>query len=284
MGPVLIACLLAVLLIPPGGAWLARLWRQRRTRLWSGAVLISCAVGGLWTIVFKSYQVAHLPTGRYSPYLILKIEATGRLLKIVTQMIDGFAYDDKTPTLIFTVWAISIGLLLIGAFAWSSRLDRWRLAGLIAAVLAIPVIVDLGATNTYGFSFYGRYIFPLAVGIPLLAAFCLARSEVFTRAKQASLARALIVTLLPFQLISIGYMMDRWQSGAGPGHSLDPLRGHWLPVTGPALPLLLAVAGIGLLGFMAWRAVEPVDDRPEELPRPAVEPQGVPAAQAGRQG
>jgi hypothetical protein len=101
----------------------------------------------------------------------------------------------------------------------------------------------------------------LAAGIPLLAAFLLGNSGVLSRVQQASLIRVMIALLLPVQLLSLGYMMDRWQSGAGPGHALDPLVGTWQPVTGPALPLLMMVLGLAALAWLTLRRVRPADEQ-----------------------
>lgn len=264
LGPVLIGGLIVALLLPPVRGRLRYLWQRRSVRWWSAGVVVSCVIGVAWTIAFKTYQVAHLGNGHhYSSSGIVKVEITGRLLRYVDQMIDGFPYADKPPTLIFTVWAIAVGLLLISAFAWGSSPDRWRLAWLIGAAGFISVATDLSATNTYGWSFIGRYIYPLAAGIPLLAGFIAGRSGVLTGQQQTSITRAFAVILLPFQLISLGYMMIRWQSGAG--HSINPLAGKWLPVTGPALPLLLMLIGLVLFCWMTWYAALPGDYQAAEL-------------------
>jgi len=264
LGPVLIGGLIVALLLPPARGRLRYLWQRRSVRWWSAGVVISSVIGVAWTIAFKTYQVAHLGNGHhYSSGGILKAEVTGRLLRYVDQMIDGFPYADKPPTLIFTVWAIAVGLLLISAFAWGGSSDRWRLAWLIGAAGFISVATDLSATNTYGWSFIGRYIYPLAAGIPLLAGFIAGRSGVLTSQQQTSITRAFAVVLLPFQFISLSYMMIRWQSGAG--QSLNPLTGKWLPVTGPALPLLLMLIGLVLFCWMTWYAALPGDYQAAEL-------------------
>lgn len=264
LGPVLIAGLLGVLLLPPVRGRLRYLWQQRAARWWTAGVLVSCVIGFAWTIVFKTYQIAHLGNGHHYSYGgIIKADITGRLLKYVGQMIYGFPYADKPPTLIFTVWAIAIGVLLISAFAWGSRPDRWRLAWLIGIALFICVASDLSATNTYGWSFIGRYIFPLAAGIPLLAGFIAGRSGVLTSKQQQGIVRSIAVILIPFQLISLDYMMTRWQSGAG--HTLNPFTGKWLPVSGPALPFLMMLIGLALFAWMAWHAALSGDDQAAEL-------------------
>ena len=61
--------------------------------------------------------------------------------------------------------------------------------------------------------------------------------------------------------------MDRFQSGVGPGHALDPLLGSWHPVTGSVLPLAAMTAGLISLGVMAWREARLPDEL--RLPLPA---------------
>jgi hypothetical protein len=276
IGPELIAGLLAVLLIPPSRARLRQLWGERPARWWSAGVLASCALGITWTITSKVSDIGNVAHSQYTTGAILRseLQVNGRLTRVVEQMIDGFSYyDTKPPRLILVAWAIAIGFLLVSAFAWGTWPGRWRLAALITGTLAIPVLFAVSAANTFGFSFQGRYILPLAAGIPMLAAFIAGSSGRMTAIQQARAIRAMIILLLPFQLLSLGYVMDRWQSGVGPGHTLDPLRGSWHPVTGSLLPLVLMTAGLVGLGWLAWRAAAgPADDErvPASLPAPGV--------------
>ena len=264
MGPELIAGLLVVLLLPPPWARLRQLWKRRSVRWWSAGVLASCVLGGTWTIISGVGDIGNIAHSRYTTGLILRteFEFNGLLLRVVEQMIDGFSYyDTKPPHLILAVWAIAICFLLATAFVWGTSLERWRLAALITGTLAIPVLFEVAAANTFGLSFQGRYILPLAVGIPMLAAFITGSSGRMTTIWQARVIRAMIVLLLPFQLLSLGHVMDRWQSGVGPGHTINPLLGSWHPVTGSALPLGLMTAGLIGLGLLAWRAAaSPADD------------------------
>src|SRR5260370_10872191 len=65
----------------------------------------------------------------------------------------------------------------------------------------------------------------------------------------------MILMLLPLQMYSLVYVMDRWQSGLGAGKSADPLKGTWHPVTGSALPLLMMT--LGLIAFGCWPGEPP---------------------------
>ena len=261
MGPELIAGLLIVLLIPPARARLRQLARQRSARWWSAGVLASCAIGTAWTITSKVDDIGNIAHTSYTIDQVLRTEVTSRLTGNIAQMIDGFSYyDTRPPLLILGVWMIALGFLLITAFGLGTWLGRWRLAALIAGTLAIPMAFEVLNANTFGSSFQGRYILPLAAGTPLLAAFITGSSGLMSRISQARAIRAMFLVLLPCHLVSLAYVMDRWQSGVGPGHSLDPLRGSWHPVTGSALPLVLMTAGLIGLGVMAWRAARPNDD------------------------
>jgi hypothetical protein len=281
MGPELIAALLVVLLVPPSRARLRQLWRRPSARWWSAGVLASCALGETWTVISKVGDIGNVVNTRYSTLQILRTELLpdGRLLRVVEQMIDGFSYyDTKPPILILVVWGIPIVLLLVTAFAWGTWLERWRLAALVAGALAIPVLFEVSSANAFGFSFQGRYILPLAVAVPMLAAFIVGRSGQLTTIAQARVIRALTLLLLPVQLLSLGYVMDRWQSGVGRGHTLDPLRGSWHPVTGSLLPLVLMAAGLIGLGVLAWRAARlPAEERPAVQGKPPAELRPAPA-------
>ena len=263
IGPELIAALLAVLLFPPSWARLRQLWGRRSARWWLAGVVASCALGELWTITSKVSEIGNFAHGNYTTGFILRTELqpSGRLLRVVEETIDGFSYyDTKPPSLILVIWGVAIGLLLVAAFAWGTWAERWRLAALITGTLAIPVLFEVSAASRFGFSFQGRYILPLAVGIPLLAAFITGRSGRLTAIRQARIIRTMIVVLLPVQLLSLGYVMDRWQSGVGPGHSLNPLLGSWHPVTGSVLPLVLMTAGLIGFGLLSWRAASPAEE------------------------
>jgi Predicted membrane protein (DUF2142) len=282
MGPELLAALLVVLLVAPSRARLRQLWERRSARWWTAGVLASCALGETWTVISKVSDIGDVAHTHFSTLQILRVELLpdGQLLKVVEQMIDGFSYyDTKPPILILAVWGIPIAFLLIAAFAWGTGLERWRLAALMAGAASIPVLFEVSSANTFGFSFQGRYILPLVVSIPMLAAFIIGRSGQLATSAQARVIRALTVLLLPVQLLSLGYVMDRWQSGIGRGHTLDPLLGSWHPVTGSLLPLVLMTAGLAGLGVLAWRAARlPAEERavvqsspPAELrPAPAV--------------
>ncbi len=263
MGPLFVIGWLALLVLPPARSRLRQLRYLTSARLWSAGVAISCLTGAAWSIVFKvgdgSYATKH-----YTATEALGYELTAKLPWYLEQTVDGFgtSYQDTLPpAVILIAWAMALGLLLVTALAWGNAAQRRRLAALIAFTLSIPIVVDVATVNKLHFPSQGRYILPIAVGIPLLAAFTVGCTGGMSTSQQAAIVRVMILMLLPFQLYSLVYVMDRWQSGLGPGLSVDPLRGTWHPVTGSALPLLMMTLGLIALGMLAWRATRTRDAR-----------------------
>ncbi len=251
MGPAFVVGWIALLLVPPVRARLRQLRPQASTWIWSAAVLVSCVIGAAWTVAFKVTQIGIYARPDYTASQALR-HAFAPLPRLVGQAIDGFSYyDTRPPEVILLAWLLPLVVLAMAALAWGTWTDRWRLGVLIVGVLAIPVVSDLTAPNL---PFQGRYVLPVAVGIPLLSAFTLGRTDVLPVAWQATGSRIVILFLLPFQLLSLVWVMDRWQSGIGAGHSLNPLRGTWHPVTGSTAPLLTMAAGLIMLGILGWHA------------------------------
>ncbi len=61
-----------------------------------------------------------------------------------------------------------------------------------------------------------------------------------------------MVVLLPIHLLALGFTMIRWQHGQVRGAGLNPLAGPWHPVLGSITPLVAAVAGLAVIGWLAW--------------------------------
>jgi hypothetical protein len=254
-----VAAWAVLLTVPPVRSRIRQLWRMTSARLWAAGVAVSCVTGAAWTLVFHVGD-GNYATRHYTMTEALGYEFTAKLPWYLEQTVEGFgtSYQDTLPPpVILIAWAMALGLLLIAAFAWGNQTQRRRLAALIAFTLAIPVVIDVTTVNTLHFPSEGRYILPIAAGIPLLAAFTVGTTGGLQVAQQARIVRVMIFLLLPFQLYGLGYVMDRWQSGLGPSRSADPLAGKWHPVTGSALPLLMMTLGLIGFGLLAWRASRP---------------------------
>jgi hypothetical protein len=139
--------------------------------------------------------------------------------------------------------------------------------------------MQVSQVNMTGFITNGRYMLPLAVGMPLLGAYVLER-ELLTLKHVRSLTRMFVVLLVPVQLVFLVFGMVRWQRGVGYGPGvawLNPLKGNWHPPTGSVLPLVLMLAGVVVTAWLFWRAPSlalAYPNRPAEVdaPIPAAKP------------
>jgi hypothetical protein len=252
VGPLWCAVVLAVLLLPTTRALVRSLWASVFAR-WVAIVLgVAAAAGGLWTVVMKAGQLGSIGTHNEITFVdAVKWEVVQRWGSYLNEMIGVTSWLDAAPPQpAFTLWFMMLGALIVVAVAFGTWIDRWRLFAVAAVVFGFPTLTDAMGASKYGFVAQGRYVLPIAVGLPLLAAFVLSRQEVFGVARNATLVRLFAVVLMPLQLVFLWFTMIRWQHGwiTTPAKlTLNPLVGPWHPPIGSVVPLVGAVVGAGLV-------------------------------------
>ena len=93
-------------------------------------------------------------------------------------MIGWFGWlDNPTATLVWIPWTAALAFLVFVALAWVRRRHAVVLLALLAGVVVVPVVVNATPYNADGAFWQGSYTLPLAVGVPILAAFTLAATE-----------------------------------------------------------------------------------------------------------
>lgn len=257
-GPLWIAIGLGVLMVPPFKVQLRRVLNQRSLRLCLGLVFLAVVAGIGWTLLAKTGvpdQVT-IPDG-YTPMKAFRYEIANRLGGIAQEMVGVLSWlDTGLPAWFYLAWWSFLGLFALAAVIFGQNIDRWRIGVLFFASFAIPGTLDTAFVRTYGLPSQGRYMLPIAVGIPLIAAYALSARNIFPAAKAGAVMRAVVVACLPLQLFALGFTMVRWQSGipsAMKAVTGNPFIGKWHPPMGSVLPLVLALAGAIVLGVAAWR-------------------------------
>ncbi|GII26356.1 DUF2142 domain-containing protein [Planosporangium mesophilum] len=282
LGPLWLALALGVLLLPTSRALVRELWRSVRARVWAVVVAAGVVAGAAWTVGMHAATLITMGVDVTFGQAV-KHEAISRWPAYVEQMVGRMSYDDTPlPSLSYLAWYAAVGSLLFTALAFARWVDRWRLLAIAAATFAVPTLSDAVSVQRFGYASQGRYMLPLAVGLPLLAAYLLStRGDVPLGARRiGSLTRTLAVTLLPIHLVALCTAMVRWQRGLPQNSAftpLNPLRGAWQPVLGPEVPLLAMVAGIALLLVCCWRATRArTDDAVSTAPLARDEREPVP--------
>jgi Predicted membrane protein (DUF2142) len=262
-GPLWLLVAFVALFVPTSRAALRAATRGRPVRVGLGVVAVAVTFGIAWTEFAKTGATtsSNLPI-KISLDHALRIEVLQRAGSYAQEMVGVMSWTDTfMPGWFYLAWYAALGALVVTALFLGGWVERWRLAVLTGAAFGIPIMLDTLEANTYGLVSQGRYTLPIAVGIPILAAFILGRRGVFDEAQTGRLIRGFAVLLLPLHLFALGYTMIRWQSGfPNWPHmmSINPLRGNWHPRVGSAVPLLLGIAGAAALLAACWQAARPV--------------------------
>lgn len=269
-----VAVILAVMLVPSRWARIKELALSRWMWLWAGIVVLATAASAAWTVIANTAQVGsgnnHMTTNE-----ILKGALLDMWPNVVNQMVGVMGWAETLqPRLIYVVWFMAAGLLLLGAFALGNRADRWRVLALVVGTFAPLLGMELLLVNSIGWFNQGRYFLPGAVGLPLLAAHILARRGL-TAMQMRAMTRMFAVLLLPIQLVCLLYTMCRWESGLT---ILNPFKGSWMPPYGPTIPIVLGFLGVIVLFVVYWwasripKAVANATDDVAPVPDEAVAP------------
>ncbi len=86
------------------------------------------------------------------------------------EVVGAFGWDDvRAPAWVVAIWIVVVTGLTIVALVHSVPCRR-ALPVLVLAVVLIPQLLETPEVNTVGTYFAGRYLVPVAIGFPLVAA------------------------------------------------------------------------------------------------------------------
>jgi hypothetical protein len=268
-GPYIFAVALLTLLVPLGARKLAGLLRDRQLR----PVLIAWTAGGLLAATWYLTMRPNEFTNRTDLDYTVREAVTYQMDwwdKYLDQFVGVMSYlDAPAPAYFYTIWLFLAGFVIVGAALISSRIWVTRLLLLVTGGAVVPTILQLISLNKTDFVLQGRYMLPILVGVPLLAAHVASEKpalQVYIR----KLSWAFIFVLLPMHTAFLVVAMVRWQRGVEFAFT-SPLEGSWLPVSGPAVPLLLSVVGVTALGATVWWLLSRLGTAEAEIPQTSID-------------
>ena len=152
--------------------------RDRHGRLAAGVVALAVVVQVGWIVGSGLATVTDPAFALDEPISDTARTVFGRELWWLEQMIGNFGWlDTPAPALTILVWIVLLGgFTLLGALVAPRRVAL-VLAGLVTLVVALPVLFELRSAAESGLVWQGRYLLPVAVGLPIVAGFTLARSR-----------------------------------------------------------------------------------------------------------
>ncbi|HLL68687.1 MAG TPA: DUF2142 domain-containing protein [Micromonosporaceae bacterium] len=266
-GLVYLAAAAAALLLPPGAGY-ARALLRRQAAWWCMLAVVASAIAAVvWIVRMKSTYLgdAFVPQRTYTASeATYQVAAQWR--EYLDQMVGVFGWlDIRLPAPAYAAWQGIAATLLVLALVVGGRTDRWRLAVVTLGGVVFPSAMQAYHLNTTGFVTQGRYMLPMLVGVPLLAAFVI-EERVLDRGRCRALTRLVAGVLLTVQWFALIFCMARWQRGLPEGFGLgwlNPLSGDWHPIVGSVVPVASVTCGLALLGWLAWRTPASAPGRPD---------------------
>jgi hypothetical protein len=269
IGPLIagLAVLACLLLARPRGVRELLASRDARWILGGSAAAGLVAFAG-WTVVSRSAEVVsdlnerseQLTAGEFVREMV-----TYRLPFYLYQPIAEVGYGETHVNPLVTVAWYALIAVFVGT-AWRAAGRRLVLvsAGLLAVLAMLLVTLDAFFVRSIGWVSQGRYVLPVAAGVVIAAGFWLPPRRPLWWAIVGG-------ALLPLHGYTFLAVMVRYR--AGEGAALNPFAGTWTPSVGPVLPLLLCLAGAGLVAWLAAASgSEAAPDNPAAqrvtIPRP----------------
>jgi hypothetical protein len=250
---------------------------DRRVRI--GAVVLSVATGfaAFW-LVYATPQRALWGGPRPGITLPEALRESASMFPWrVRQMIGVFGWidaHDALPVWMIVWWLGVVGVLVVGALVVGSTRQRLAVVASVFGVIALT-LSEVTQAERIGFVWQGRYSLPVAIAVPILAAWVVGTSGRVGSRPLRGMGALAIGSLTVIMLFSYVVVMRRYVIGA-PSPYLDYLfEGDWEPKLSKHLLLALAALATTALGWWLGtlalaRQHPPAGAGPDEGGTPAV--------------
>ena len=245
-----------VLLMAADRQGLGQLWADRRIRVATGILILGVLGSAAFLVLNHSFEdrfrfarpesITRADVARQS------FEHTGRHLEQAVGTLGWIGFGRITlPRVVIDGWIVAVSGLGVIALAVGRWRERLVLITTAAGCLALPVVTE--TVTLRGFGWQGRYVLPLAVGVPILSGWVVDRSGRVARRTELAMVVAVAVTASIAYVVAHQTMMTRNTVGL-PNGLFDGLgEGVW---HGPLTPLtLFACAIVGSLVYAGWLTV-----------------------------
>ncbi len=231
------------------GGWTTfrRMSRDRGMQL--AAVLIGIATLSqvVWNVIVR--PVATGTSVEVSQYERIR-NTIGRSGFFYDSMIGNFGWlNVKAPYVVILIWTAAIGLLLSLGLSLPSRRAALALLLTAAATVMLPLASEYREVPIIGPFWQGRYTLPLAVGVPLIAAWIIGASSIGERLARSRLPLIVGAALFIGHFLSFAQTLRRFSVGYN-GSFMYWRAPSWSPPLG-ALPITLGF-GLVLILWSLW--------------------------------
>ena len=240
--------ILVVLGLLAGRRRLRDLWEIRRAKIWAAAIAGFGIGVVIWVVVVHATTIIQInpqPLRQAFPW------ALRGLPRFINQAIANLGSGMITFPLIISVMLGIVGATVLGLGALNLRHTPWpRWVGLgllLLTLIAAPVV--LAVSNVPEMTPYGRYLYPLGIGLPILLGGLSAPHW-----RRVSAIGVLIVAVA--QAVALLHYLHRWSEGPGAPWVLHPMGpASWSPPAGVIAVGLLGVIGPILISLVLLSAL-----------------------------
>ena len=268
LGPLWVAIIAVVVALLAGRAGLRNLVQNRATRAWGALVAVSVVAQVAWVALAGGLNLTNPGAASHDPTSLVLRTSFGDSFRVLSQMVGNFGWlDTPVPRGVLVAWVFVLGLLLVLALAWSSRLRAAVLGGILALAIAIPIVLEASSAKGAGYLWQGRYGLPLAAGVPIVAGILIARAT-NAPALRGRLAGILAAVFVFGQFVAFGQRLRRSTVGYDATFFFF-VHPRWNP---PVPVILLLVAYLVVIAALAiWLLwMPPLTDTPSaEVEPPA---------------
>lgn len=230
LSPLWVGVIGVVLLAIAPPALLRHHWADRRIRAAVAAAVVGAGVGAAWLLFAKPLGGSLGGGSTLGTGHLLRLSAGASMDRLAGMVGELGWLDTRPPALAVVTWLGLTGFLAVGAMCAAAVRPALVLLGLVIAVVAVPVAVEVSQASRLGLVWQGRYSLPLAVGVPILAA-ALAGPVLEAIGRRALTATAAAT--------AVGHVAVFWwglrRYAVGLDHVFGPIR--WSPPLVPAVAL-----------------------------------------------
>jgi hypothetical protein len=231
--------------------------RNRVVQFGLCAVGVAVALSVAWTFVAHALDVQQglVPLGRHaSAFDVLK--AAVKREGVWTEELVGIfgSHEVLAPLATYVIWWASAAFVALLAIVRGVRRDATTLLGIGAVCVLAPIVLQFLHARDLGIVWQGRYMLPVAVGIPLLAAVVLGSPGDAPRAPRW-LAPTVFVAVPVAAFLAFAEALRRYAVGVdGPIVYLHPA---WQPPGGVVCWLCVNLIATVAFAAALWQLVPP---------------------------
>lgn len=182
-----------------------------------------------------------------------------RIVPHLREMVGVFGWlDTESPVETYALWALLMGGLLLGSFAFLRGRRLAFVAALVTALILLPALVQAAFIMTGGWIWQGRYALPLLVLVLIAAGSLLAsRFEKLPQFSKARIAGFVCAAWAFTQGLTFISTINRYATGSEGSWLRMLVAPDWAPPGGAPLLIGLFAVVITLTGVLGYRLTRP---------------------------